>query len=99
MATERETASIDHELELARQDLQETMAQFTRKFEHTEVQLNPNELLRNHIVIAACVAAAAGFVIGGGIDLSPLEGLVLGALMSFRFWGGSSSNGPVKRSA
>ncbi|MGH7917062.1 MAG: hypothetical protein ACREQE_06305 [Candidatus Binataceae bacterium] len=99
MATERETASIDRELELARQDLQETMAQLTRKFEHTEAQLSPNELLKNHLVIASCVAVAAGFVIGGGIDLSPLEGLILGALMSFRFWSGSSSNGPTKRSA
>ncbi|MGH7932628.1 MAG: hypothetical protein ACREQN_05605 [Candidatus Binataceae bacterium] len=86
MAMAHDIATIDNELDAARRDLHQTMAQFGHKVERTEAWLNPQELVKRHPWTSSCVAAAAGFVAGGGVNVSALEALALGALLTLRLW-------------
>src|SRR5690349_11394671 len=81
MAAEEELARIDRELDDARRDLRDTLEQVNEKVELAEAELRPVTIVRHHTLGVSCVAAALGFVAGGGLQAVRLEWIALGALL------------------
>ena len=81
MVAEEELARIDRELDDARRDLRDTLELVNEKVELVESELRPVTIVRHHTVAVACLAAALGFIAGGGFKTLRLEWLALGALL------------------
>lgn len=88
---QEELAKIEGELDDARRDLHETLSAVNAKMEHeverVEETFSPEEMLRNNIVGASCVAALAGFLIGSSKYKSIVGPVVLAAI-GYGIWSG-----------
>lgn len=73
-----ETALVDRELQLARDDLRETLEQVNHKVEAVEARLRPSAILRHNPLPLALFAGVVGFLVGSGRGLRPLRWLVIG---------------------
>lgn len=100
MTPEEEISKIETELEDARRDLQETLSAVNAKIE-SEVErvedtlnetFNPDELVRNNIIGAACIAGVLGFLVGSSKYRAAVVPVVLGAL-GYTIWSGLSKEG------
>jgi molybdopterin converting factor small subunit len=96
MTPEEEITKIESDLEVARRDLQETLSAVNAKIEseveRVEESFNPDELLRNNMVGAACVAGVIGFLVGSSKYRTAVIPIVLGAL-GYTIWSGLSKEG------
>lgn len=96
MTPEEDITKIESDLEDARRDLQETLtavnAKIESEVERVEDTFNPEEVLRNNIVGAACVAGVAGFLVGSSKYRRAVMPIVLGAL-GYAIWKGLSKEG------
>jgi hypothetical protein len=67
---EEHIAQIEEELDGARRDLQETLsvveAKMGQQVERAENAFNPQKLLRDNLVGAACIAGVLGYLVGSG---------------------------------
>jgi hypothetical protein len=81
MAAEEELARIDRELDDARRDLRDTLERVNEKVELAEAEFRPVTIVRHHTFAVSCVAAALGFLAGGGLRTLRIEWLGLGALL------------------
>jgi hypothetical protein len=88
---QEELAKIEEELDGARRDLHETLSAVNAKMEHeverVEETFSPEEMLRNNIVGASCIAALAGFLIGSS-KYKGIVGPVVLAAIGYGIWSG-----------
>jgi hypothetical protein len=88
---QEELAKIEEELDGARRDLHETLsavnAKMEREVERVEETFSPEEMLRNNIVGASCIAALAGFLIGSS-KYKGIVGPVVLAAVGYGIWSG-----------
>jgi hypothetical protein len=81
MSTQEEIPKINHELEQARRDFNETLMQVNEKVEAAEKRLSPEEIIKRRPLIASCCAAATGFALAGSRAGPATAAFVLGALL------------------
>jgi hypothetical protein len=77
---------LHNELEEARRNFHQTVADVNQKVEIVSAQLQPENLLERHLPLAACVVGALGFAAGtnnGGVPI--LGTLILGGLLGAVF--------------
>jgi len=88
---QEELAKIEEELDGARRDLHETLSAVNAKMEHeverVEETFSPEEMLRNNIIGASCMAALAGFLIGSSRYKGIVGPAVLAAI-GYGIWSG-----------
>ena len=73
---------IENDLEQARQDLHQTMAEVNLKVEEVSTRLQPESIVKRNPVAAACVAGALGYIAGSrGERLPILAAVILGSLV------------------
>jgi hypothetical protein len=88
---QEELAKIEEELDGARRDLHETLsavnAKMEREVERVEETFSPEEMLRNNIIGASCIAALAGFLIGSS-KYKGIVGPVVLAAIGYGIWSG-----------
>jgi hypothetical protein len=77
--------TIINELEAARQNLHQTVAEVNQKVAQevaAVTQLQPERLVERHLLLAACIAGALGFATGNsGQRLTGVATLFLGGLL------------------
>jgi hypothetical protein len=74
---------IENELEQAKQDLHQTIAEVNLKVEEVGTRLQPEGLVKRNPMAAACVAAALGYVAGSrGERLPILAAIIVGSLVA-----------------
>jgi len=77
---EDNVGQIESELEEARQDLHQTVAEVNQKVEAAATQLQPEHLVERHPLLSVCIAGALGFTLGNRANRG-LGFLVLGGLL------------------
>jgi hypothetical protein len=80
---ELSATSLDRELEQARQDFRETLAQVNHKVEEVEARLRPQAILRRNPILLPLVSGLAGFFAGSDRRPQLLQWLVMGAVLGF----------------
>jgi hypothetical protein len=89
-------AQIEEELDGARRDLQETLTAVEAKVEQqvgrAEDAFNPEKLLRDNVVGAACVAGVLGFAAGSSRFRKVVGPAILVAL-GYAIWNGLANHG------
>ena len=93
MTTDQEISKIEDELEGARGDLRDTMAEVNHKVERAEVALYPEQLVRSYPVGASCLAGALGFLIGSMTNNRVAGPAVMIALLGYAISERISKNG------
>jgi hypothetical protein len=93
MTTEEEISKNREELNEARQDLRDTLTDFSAKAEHLERTLRLDRLIESSPIGATCVAGALGFVIGSRAHPSAVGPAVIFALLGYAISKGFSEHG------
>ncbi len=70
-------SELQDELNDAKEDLQQDLFEVKEKAESVEAELEPRNIIRGHPAVAVGIAAAMGFVLGGGLRSSVARALVL----------------------
>jgi len=91
MSAQEEIPKIGEELEDARRDLRETLTQVNDKVKQTERRLSPEHFVKERPVMAASLAGALGFLLGGSTEGSTVAAFVFGALLVAAFRSGSAN--------
>jgi hypothetical protein len=88
---EERITRIEEELDGARRDLHETLstveAKVEQQVERAEDAFNPQKLLRENLVGAACVAGVLGFVVGSS-KYRKVAGPALLVALGYAIWSG-----------
>src|ERR1700730_10841887 len=86
MTTEEEISKNREELNEARQDLRDTLTDFSAKAEHLERTLRLDRLIESSPIGATCVAGALGFIIGSRAHPSAVGPAMIVALLGYAIW-------------
>jgi hypothetical protein len=92
---QEEIAKIEEELDGARRDLQETLstveAKVEQQVERAEVALDPQKMLQDNLVGAACVAGVLGFLVGSS-KLRKVGGAAILVALGYAVWSGLATH-------
>ena len=84
MAAAEEISRIEDEIEDARRDLHETLAQAQQKVEFVESELRPDlKLIQAHPLSAVGLGAVLGFLLGAKTDRPMLGSVIIGMICGY----------------
>jgi len=92
MTTGERISEKEDQLDEARRDLQDTMAEVDEKLGRTGLAVHPDQLIRTYPVTATCLAGALGFLVGSRANPVLGRGMMIG-LLGYALWRGWSADG------